>query len=198
MEDKLQNLYLDCKKELESIGIDLTSSSIGDIDISIAKRACKRYGCCKQELPIEKTKYYEKIGKRRYVKYAMYKKHHIEISKWVMDLNDDIIKNTIIHEIIHCMPNCSNHGEDFKKYAKYINYKLGYNISRVGNKNKDLIDSNIEIAKEKYNYMVQCSNCDYKFYRKRIVSNFSKLYRCGKCKGKFIVQKGIFYEQQCS
>ena len=29
------------------------------------------------------------------------------------------IKNTIMHEIIHCFPYCNNHGSEFKKYAKY-------------------------------------------------------------------------------
>lgn len=48
-----------------------------------------------------------------------------------MELEDDIIKNTIIHEIIHCMPYCSNHGEIFKKYAKHINSKLNYDIART-------------------------------------------------------------------
>ena len=45
----------------------------------------------------------------------------IEISRWVLELKDDIIKNTIMHELIHCMPYCNNHGAEFKKYAKVIN-----------------------------------------------------------------------------
>lgn len=193
MDDKLQELFFQCKKELKAIGIDLNNKNIGDITINIAKRDCKRYGCCKQELPDEASKYHEKIGKKRYVRYAVFKKHNIEISKWVMNLNDDIIKNTIMHEIIHCMPYCNNHGEEFKKYANYINYKLGYNISRVGDKNQDLKDSNIETEKEKYNYKVQCSKCGYFFYRKRLATNFISKYRCGKCRGKFIIQKDVFY-----
>ncbi len=48
-----------------------------------------------------------------------------------MQLDKNIIKNTIMHELIHCMPYCNNHGAEFKKYARYINEKLGYNISRV-------------------------------------------------------------------
>ena len=95
MEDKLQNLFNECKTELKSIGIDLENKLVGTIAINISKRNCKRYGCCKQECPDEATKYIEKIGRKRYVKYAIFKKHTIEISKWVMDLNDDIIKNTI-------------------------------------------------------------------------------------------------------
>ena len=193
MEEKLQNLFNECKHELGSIGIDLNSKMIGSIEINLAKRNCKRYGCCKQSNPDESTKYIEKVGRNRYIRYSIYKKHNIEISKWVMNLNDSVIKNTIMHEIIHCFPNCNNHGEDFKKYAKYINHNLGYNISRLGDKNKDLEDSNIETEKEKYNYRIQCSSCGYVFYRKRLSKNFVIKYRCGKCRGKFDIQEGIFF-----
>ena len=192
MEDKLQNLFNECKIELKSIGIDLNNKLVGAITINLAKRNCKRYGCCKQEFPVESTKYIEKIGTKRYIKYSIFKKHTIEISKWVMDLNDDIIKNTIMHEIIHCFPNCNNHGEKFKKYAQYINTKLNYNISRLGDKKQDLADSNIEVKKDYYNYKIKCSKCDYFFCRKRLNNNFTRKYRCGKCGGKFIIEKGKF------
>ena len=196
MDDKLQQLFYECKSELYSIGIDLNNKSIGQISISIGKRACKRYGCCKQENPIKSSKYIEKIGSKRYVKYGLFEKHNIEISKWVMDLNIYIIKNTIMHEIIHCLPNCSNHGEEFKNYAQYINSKLGYDISRLGDKKQDLIDSNIPIEKEKFNYKIECIKCGYNFYRKRINCNFSRKYRCGKCGGRFRVYQGVFYQEQ--
>ncbi|MBQ3407604.1 MAG: SprT-like domain-containing protein [Clostridia bacterium] len=194
MDDKLQKLFCECKSELNGIGIDIENENIGDISIGIGKRNCKRYGCCKQENPIKSTKYIEKIGRNRYIKYGQYKSHKIEISKWVMNLNDDIIKNTIMHEIIHCFPNCSNHGEHFKKYASYINSRLGYDISRVGDKRKDMAESNIQEEAEKYNYKIECTNCGYNFLRKRLNCNFSRKYRCGKCGGKLQTMKGIFYK----
>lgn len=194
MELKLQRLFDECKNELYSIGIDLNNEQIGDITIGIGKRNCKRYGCCKQENPIKETKYIERKGCYRYVRYGRFKSHKIEVSKWVMDLNEDIIKNTILHEIIHCFPYCSNHGEDFKKYAKYINTKLGYDISRLGNKKQDLLASNLQNEVEKYNYKVECVGCGYSFFRKRLNCNFSRNYRCGKCGGKLQTYKGVFYQ----
>lgn len=132
MEEKLEKLYLECTDELKTIGIDVTNSNnIGKIHIQISKRNNKRYGACKQEKPDKSTIYTQKIGRRKLVKYWKYNEHYIELSPWVMKLNDDIIKNTIMHEIIHCMPYCNNHGEEFKKYAKYINSKLGYDVSRT-------------------------------------------------------------------
>lgn len=131
-EDKLNKLYQQCINELESIGIHIQESKdIGKVEIHISKRNNKRYGVCKQEEPDTSTMYVEKIGRRKVIKYLKYKKHTIEISPWVMELDDSIIKNTIMHEIIHCLPNCNNHGKIFKQYAKYINQKLGYDISRV-------------------------------------------------------------------
>lgn len=36
-----------------------------------------------------------------------------------------------------------------------------------------------------------------KFYRQRIASNFTRKYRCGKCKGKFIItQIGITRQEE--
>jgi len=194
MELKLQKLFEECKEELYKIGIDVNKEEFGSITIDIGKRNCKRYGCCKQENPVMSTKYIERVGRNRYVRYGRYKNHKIEVSKWVMELNEDIIKNTIMHEIIHCFPNCSNHGTYFKKYAEFINKNLGYDISRVGNKKLDLLASNIKEEAEKYNYKVECAECGYSFFRKRLNCNFSRNYRCGVCGGKLRTFKGIFYK----
>jgi len=185
MEAKLNNLYEECVKELQSIGIYLSDEDkIGKITIKISNRRNKRYGCCKQEEPDKKSRYIE----NHRIKYAKFNKHIIEISLWVMELKDDIIKNTIIHEIIHCIPYCNNHGKTFKQYAKYINQKLGYNITRVGNRLEDCKNSNIEYNEEdKYKYKIECKICRQTFYRQRLARNFVKKYRCGKCNGEFIV-----------
>lgn len=181
MEEKLYKLYNECIKELTTININLNEEDIGKIDISFSKRKTKRYGCCKQEEPDKSTAY----RKNRIIHYRKYNKHHIEISKWLMDLNDDIIKNTIIHEIIHCLPDCNNHGKEFKKYCRLINEKLGYNISRLGNKKEDYEKSNLEFNENfKFKYIITCESCGLIYYRQRMGNNFTKKYRCGKCKGK--------------
>lgn len=187
MEAKLQKLYTECLQELNSIGIDFANNNdIGKIDISIAKRTTKRYGCCKQENPDKNFKIVEKIGNRKKVEYAKFQEHHIEISKWVMELEDKIIKNTILHEMIHCIPFCNNHGEQFKKYATYINTKLGYNIKRVGSPKEDYEKSNIPYVEKEVEckYKIKCQKCSQEIYRQRF--NIRKLnrYRCGKCGGK--------------
>jgi predicted RNA-binding Zn-ribbon protein involved in translation (DUF1610 family) len=191
MEEKLNKLYNKCINELKSIGINvLDEKNIGNIEIKLSKRNNKRYGCCRQEEPDRKSRFYERIGTKKYLRYAKYNKHTIEISKWVMELDEKIIKNTIMHEIIHCFPLCNNHGEQFKKYAKYINKNLEYDISRLGNKVEDYKKSNIEINETiKVNYKIICKKCNQTVYRQRLTKNFIEKYRCGKCGGEFIVYK---------
>ena len=187
MEEKLQQLYNDCIKELETIKIDILNNPlIGEIDISLAKRDSKKYGCCKQEDPDIKTGYVTRKRNTINIKYDRYNKHHIEISKWVMKLDDSVIKNTIMHEIIHCFPGCNNHGTTFKNYASYINQKLGYNIKRLGDKEADYKLSNLDFEKDEknYNYKIECQDCGLIIYRKRLKKDLVKKYRCGKCGGK--------------
>ncbi len=190
MEEKLEKLYKECINELNTIGIDINNNLIGKIDVKIAKRNSKRYGCCKQENPDKNFYHIEKRQNRRIKIYDRFNNHHIEICKWVMDLNDDIIKNTIMHEIIHCFPKCNNHGDEFKKYANIINNKLNYDIKRVGNKKEDYQKSNIEYKENdvSYNYKIMCQGCGQLFYRKRLQKNFTRKYRCGKCGEKFNVE----------
>jgi predicted SprT family Zn-dependent metalloprotease len=99
-------------------------------------------------------------------------------------------EDILIHELIHCLPYCNNHGSEFKKYANIINEKLGYNITRVGNKKQDFEISNIEyIEKEEYKYKIECEKCGKIFHRKRLAKNFIKKYRCNNCLGKLKVEE---------
>ena len=165
-QEKFEKLFEQCIEELKSINIDPRKNRT--IETKINTRSKKRYGCCK------------KLSKDRF---------QIEISEWVIDLNEDIIKNTIMHELIHCMPRCNNHGEYFKNYATVINEKLGYNISRTGNKEQDFKESNLEYIEKpiNFNYKIVCEDCNQTFLRQRIKRNFTRKYRCGKCGGRFKV-----------
>ena len=190
MEEKLENLFKECINELKTIGLDVEDEKqYGKIDIKIAKRNAKRYGCCKQENPDKTTRY----RLNRKIHYAKFNNHHIEISKWLLELNDDIIKNTIIHELIHCLPYCNNHGKDFKYYAKLVNQKLGYNITRLGNKEEDYKKSGLEFKQDSkkinYKYKIICKKCGQTFYRQRMKKSFIRRYVCGKCKGKLLIME---------
>lgn len=184
--EKLKILYTQCLIELASIGIDMKNQElIGNIDIKLTTRASKRYGCCKQEDPDKRYKTITKRSGHKIIKYEKFQNHHIEISSWVMRLNDNIIKNTIMHELIHCIPFCNNHGREFKKYANYINKKLEYHITTKGNVQEDYKASQLRYEqKNNYKYKIICQNCGQVIYRKRFNPNLIKKYRCGECRGK--------------
>lgn len=44
------------------------------------------------------------------------------------------LKETLYHEIIHTLPRCFNHGEEFKRYAGMVNKAYGVNVSRCSTK----------------------------------------------------------------
>lgn len=187
MEEKLNRLYKECVKELEGIKFEITNNTeVGNIDICIAKRNNKRYGCCKHEEPDETDYHVTKYKNNFKIIYHKFKKHHIEISRWVMDLDEVIIKNTIIHEILHCLPYCNNHGLLFQNYACYINQELGYNIKTLGNKQADYKRSNLDFEADhrNYKYKIVCKECGNKFYRHRLKKDLIKKYRCSICGGK--------------
>jgi len=180
--EKIERLLEQVKKEFKSIHIPL--ETVGKVEITIAKRNCKRYGCCKQSKPDEKTKIVKKYKHKRCVEYGVYQEHKIEISKWVLEMKEEIIKNTIAHELVHCLPYCNNHGENFKRYATYINQELGYTIARTGNKKEDYAKSNLPYTEQPFKYEIQCTNCQQIYKRNRLAKNFLKKYQCGICGGK--------------
>lgn len=191
IQEKLDKLFDECLEELLSIGINMNDKEYGTISIRLAKRNNKRYGCCKQEKPDKNYKVTKVIRRRRYVQYERFEVHTIEISKWVMELDDKIIKNTIMHELIHCMPFCNNHGEMFKKYASYINKYLGYDISRLGNRKKDSEESNIEYSEKDFKYTIVCKECGQVFHRNRLSRDFFRKYRC-LCNGKLSLVENTY------
>ena len=45
------------------------------------------------------------------------------------DVTQHEVEDTIIHELIHCLPGANNHGPWFKLYADKVNRTYGYSIS---------------------------------------------------------------------
>lgn len=44
--------------------------------------------------------------------------------------NERLVRQTIMHEIIHSLPKCMSHSGRWLEIAEYINAKLDYNISK--------------------------------------------------------------------
>ena len=111
----------------------------------------------------------------------------IEVSSLL--LNDDIpeetLANTIIHELLHTVEGCMNHGKKWKYYAEEVHDKLGIDIKRLA--------SSSEVGIEPYRptesikYMFRCNGCGQEIKRRRrsqFVIHYHN-YKCGLCNGNF-------------
>lgn len=144
LNQKLKRLVKESEKELQAIGLGDKLKS--DIEYTINYKAKKRLGqCCK--------------------------KQDINISSWLLEIGDDHdIKNTIIHEILHTFEDTIGHKEKWQYYARYVNNRTDYHITRTTSINKIYEKANkVRPTKEiHYRWKITCTKCGKVFYRQRI------------------------------
>lgn len=104
----------------------------------------------------------------------------------------EVLKNTLIHEILHTCEGCHNHGKLWKSYADKMNALYGYHISRLANQEE--ITACMEAgtykpkprrAQEPTRYIIECMGCGQTIKRSRESDfvRFPSMYRCGICGG---------------
>ena len=100
-------------------------------------------------------------------------------------LNEEEVKNTIIHEILHTYPDCQCHTGEWKRRANIVKRKLGYDITRTSSKELDL-----SITKPKYR--IECTKCGkvYNYYKKCWWFDRLSECSCGKCRTNNLKFKG--------
>lgn len=106
------------------------------------------------------------------------------------------VHNMIMHECIHCVEGCFNHGAKWKSVAaKVMNLYPQYNISRC-TYNKNYNEVRMEFSL--YKYEIICENCGisggrYKNANKVVKSimNHEGRYLCGKCTSKNLIIKNL-------
>lgn len=158
----LMSLVAICKADLDNLGIKYGNVS----KWSINTRAKCRLGLCK----IITNDIFE-----------------INISEEVLkdDIDVQVALNVIMHELLHTVKGCFNHGKKWKTYAEYINNKLPqYSIKRAIKGEESGIK--FERKPPVYRYILRCTKCGQKIKRQKetkVVTNY-KRYRCGKCGGK--------------
>ena len=110
------------------------------------------------------------------------KTNYIGINKKLIEDNFEIEK-TMVHELIHTIPGCNNHGPNFKRYAGLINrHYPEYNVSTYYTSDSDETENIADTKKPKY--VVTCENCGAKtyFYRKCKTLDIISRCTCKKCK----------------
>lgn len=92
--------------------------------------------CEEADIPISKNITFDVMkGEKVYGHCTSWRKtdqHIIEISKYLV--NEEEIKNTIIHELLHSCPDGKGHGARWQYYGSIIQKKYGYIISRCDSK----------------------------------------------------------------
>jgi predicted SprT family Zn-dependent metalloprotease len=113
----------------------------------------------------------------------------IEVNPILLEFDKDkkyIIENTIAHELCHTLPNCYNHGAEFKKKAKLIHNLFGY-----------IVDTNATIEESQYlnklllkhnpKYKIVCNGCGVTipYYRLNNKIKQPNTYKCIHCGERF-------------
>ena len=115
----------------------------------------------------------------------------IELSETVMNdkAPEDITVITLVHEYIHTVPGCDNHGPNFQKYcrkimSKYPEYNMGTYASKEEMNTLHELGL-VKTKKEKAKYTLQCEKCGATWYRASMCKfvKYHDRYKCG-CGGK--------------
>ena len=148
---ELDGLMARLRRELISIGIPVSNRL--EPEVRINTRARRRLGCC-----------YYQAGRCR-----------IEVSQAVLE-DEDLLKQTLVHELLHTCPKCRDHGPKWKAYAQTVNEKLGYRIERTV-KTETPAGS---LRHEEIKYILECQSCGAQIKRMRMSKAVKSpwRYRC--------------------
>ena len=101
------------------------------------------------------------------------------------DVDDQAVKDTIAHELLHTVEGCMNHGRYWHRLAGLVNQRCpGYNIKQRTNAE----EKGIQID---YKYTLQCQNCGAVAgrHRRSAFVDHPEHYSCVKCGGTFVRTK---------
>ena len=160
----MYTLLMELKKECEEIVADCGLTLPTNISYRIRHSNSRVLGRC------------SRIGLNSYVieMTEMYMKAYAEKG----DLKP--IKQTLLHEMCHALPNGMNHGPQWKAYAYRINRKYGYEISRCAD-TTEVIQSVYNKQDNGFKYIVTCNVCGAKSGFNRRTKTLDRLQYCS-CK----------------
>lgn len=158
----LQKLFSECLSDLSAIGI-----MPGNItEVKANTRAKKRWGQARRD-PVAGS-------------------YSISIAQRLLEdsLPDWPVKNTLMHEILHCVDGCWSHKGKWKMLAEKCNRELGTRIVRCSDYS-DVVPRTNDVVPSRQ-YAVQCTGCGktvYRVTRSKVIMHPER-YRCGSCGGR--------------
>lgn len=157
--------YRECIKKLNAIGIYPPVDQITSVTVNT--RATGRYGQTSRRF--RTTTWGTPTSDIRYT---------INIAAGLLMEENPVklLEETIIHELLHTMPNCFDHGKLWQHYAEKVNQAYGYAVSRVASCAMT-VDP---LADKRQKYAVQCDACNHTYYRQKIsnVIAHPEKFRC--------------------
>ena len=113
-DERINRMLSECEDLLRGLGVPISGS------------------ICPEVVLIGSTRYYgfccPRGSKRHYSDYDYY----IEISGYSLENTEKSLRNTLIHELIHTVPEGLCHTGEWKKWADYVSEKTGYTIQHYG------------------------------------------------------------------
>ncbi len=164
---ELEKYVAQCQRDLDSVGIPCGKVRRWEINT----RAKARWGLCKC------------LKGGDFV---------ISIARILLedDVEDQALKDTIVHELLHTAPGCLDHKGKWKMYAELVNRKLPqYTIKRTASREEKGIT--VQRAEPVCRYVVRCCDCGTEFPREREskLIKHPEQFRCGLCHGRLIRSK---------
>ncbi len=92
-----------------------------------------------------------------------------------------LLRETLLHELLHTCPGCRDHGDRWKSYAALVNGRMGTNIQRTVKVEGEFTP----LRREEVKYVLRCQSCGREITRMRMckVVRAPWRYRC-LCGGK--------------
>lgn len=168
---ELREALRECIKELESAKVPFQKEKITHVVLN--GRLSRSLGRCKRKKGTIVSETFS-----------------IDISRKMLTVDKKHLKNTIIHELIHTVNGCFNHGDTWKKWGSVMNKKFGYNIQRLTDPTRIGLNPHVPV-RHTAKYVIVCNSCGNKTERTRAskVTRNPEYYRCGRCKGEISVEK---------
>ena len=93
----------------------------------------------------------------------------------------ELLRNTLLHELLHTCYGCQNHGKRWKAYAQKVGQALGVDIRRTA----AVEGPWVPLRREEVKYLLRCQSCGRVIPRRRRSKavEHPERYRCA-CGGK--------------
>lgn len=118
-DERINGMLAECRTLLEGMGVPVSKSICPKVTITSSRSCWGR--CCR------------KGSLKKYTDYDFY----IEISGRALQCSEKTLRNTLIHELLHTVPDGMRHTGEWKKWARYVSARTEYTIQRVGGDKSD-------------------------------------------------------------